>query len=196
MTYFEVFGLPRTLRIDGGELQAKFYELSRRHHPDFQQAASHEEQARALTQSALVNAAYRTLRDPIARVDYLVRLEEGRETREGSAMKPPAPPELLQEIFEIQEMLEDAKAGGLDAGGREQLAAERERLAARCREEEERLTGALSSDWDAAVPSDRPRLVTAFKEVLARRAYLRTVVDDLDAALDGTEESDVAHHRH
>src|SRR5262245_42019777 len=117
-SYFDVFGLPRKLRLDVAALQAKFYELSRRHHPDFQHAASPEVQAQALAQSALVNAAYRTLRDPIARVEYLVRLEEGRETREGGVVKPKAPPELLEEMFEIQEMLEDARAGGLDEDAR------------------------------------------------------------------------------
>ncbi|HEV8642925.1 MAG TPA: Fe-S protein assembly co-chaperone HscB, partial [Methylomirabilota bacterium] len=172
------------------------YDLSRRHHPDFQQAESPEVQARALEQSALVNTAYRTLRDPIARIEYLVRLEEGRETREGSPVKPKAPPELLQEMFEVQEMLEEAKAGGLDASGRNGVAAERERLAARCREEEERLTGSLAAEWDAAPTADRPRLVTVLKDVLARRAYLRTVIDDLDAALAEPEDSDVTHHRH
>ena len=45
MDHFEVFGLPRRLRIDGAELQRKFYELSRRYHPDFHQAAPAERQA-------------------------------------------------------------------------------------------------------------------------------------------------------
>ena len=81
--YFAVFGLSRKLAIDVAELQRKFYVLAREHHPDFHQAAAAEERARVEAVSALVNAAYRTLRDPIARVDYLVRLEEGRVTREG-----------------------------------------------------------------------------------------------------------------
>ncbi|PYM19858.1 MAG: Fe-S protein assembly co-chaperone HscB [Candidatus Rokuibacteriota bacterium] len=196
VNYFEVFGLPRTLGIDAGQLQAKFYELSRRYHPDFQQSAPPAEQERALTLSALVNTAYRTLRDPIARIEYLVRLEEGRDTREGSAVKPAAPPELLEEIFEVQEMLEDAKASGLDDEGRNRLAAERDRLVARCRQEEELLTGALAADWDEASPAGRPRVVAAFKAALATRAYLRTVIDDLEAALDPAGETDVTHHRH
>ena len=83
--FFEVFGLPRKLGIDAAELQRRFYALAREHHPDFHQAAPPEELARVEAASALVNAAYRTLRDPIARVDYLVRLEEGRETKEGAA---------------------------------------------------------------------------------------------------------------
>src|SRR5436190_23342338 len=125
MDHFEVFGLPRRLAIDTAELQRRFYELSRRYHPDFHQAAPPEEQARMLEASARLNAAYRALRDPIARVEYLVRLEEGRETKEGdetvdghgpsrSNVKPKAPPELLEEMFEIQEALQDARVGGVD----------------------------------------------------------------------------------
>lgn len=196
MNYFEVFGLPRTLAIDGAVLQAKFYELSRRWHPDYQHAAPADEQARALEQSALVNAAYRALRDPIGRVEYLIRLEEGRDTKEGAAVKPQAPPELLEEIFEIQEMLQDAKTGGLDDAARARLVAERDALSARQREETARLTGPLSARLDEAAPADRPKALEALKRSLATRAYLRTVIDDLNAALDGTQDDHVAHHRH
>src|SRR2546430_881013 len=139
MDHFEVFGLPRRLGIDTAELQRKFYELSRRHHPDFHQTAPPEEQARALEASARLNAAYRALRDPILRVEYLVRLEEGRDTKEGATVKPKAPPELLEEMFEIQEALVEAKAGGLAAAGRAVLVAQRDRLTARLRDEEARL---------------------------------------------------------
>ncbi|MEK7715780.1 MAG: Fe-S protein assembly co-chaperone HscB [candidate division NC10 bacterium] len=196
MDYFEVFGLPRRLRIDTAELQRRFYDLSRRCHPDFHQAAPAEEQARALETSARLNAAYRALRDPIARVDYLVRLEEGRETKEGAGVKPKAPPELLEEMFEIQEALEHAQAGGLDEGGRQALAAQREKLAARLVAIESTLAGPLSEAWDTTVAAERPRLITAFKDALATRAYLRTVIEDLGAALGESQDGHVANRRH
>lgn len=193
MNYFEVFGLPRKLEIDPAALQARFYELSRAWHPDFQQRASADDQARALEQSALVNAAYRALRDPISRIEYLVRVEEGRGTKEGATVKPQAPPELLEEMFEIQEMLQEAKAGGLDADGRSRLTALRDGLAERRRAEEARLTGPLSAAWDAADAGARPAALAEFKPALATRAYLGTVIDDLNAAV---EDDHVAHHRH
>ena len=196
MNYFEVFGLERRLGIDPAALQRAYYELSRRWHPDYQHAASAEAQAEALDRSALVNAAYRTLRDPVARIEYLVRLEEGRETKEGAVVKPQAPPELLEEIFEIQEALQEAKAGGLDAAGRARLAAERDTVASRYRAEEARLSGSLSAQWDAAGPGERTAVLDAFKRSLATRAYLKTVLDDLNAALDDSQESHVSHHRH
>src|SRR5262245_30883253 len=89
--YFEVFGLPRKLRIDPEALQRSFYELSRRHHPDFHQGGGADAQARALEASALVNRAYRALRDPLARVEYLIALEEGRELRERPRPRPRCP---------------------------------------------------------------------------------------------------------
>jgi molecular chaperone HscB len=195
MDYFEVFGLPRKLGIDTAALQRRFYELARAHHPDFHQSATPEQLARAEEASALVNAAYRALRDPIARAEYLVRLEEGRETKEGAAVKPQAPPELLAEMFAIQEALAEARDGGLDEGGRATLAEQGERLAARRAAEEERVRGALSEAWDAAPPADRPAVLAAIKAALATRAYLRTVIDDLAQAL-GEGDERVAHHRH
>jgi molecular chaperone HscB len=196
MDYFEVFGLPRRLRLDGAELQRRFYELSRRTHPDFHQAAPPEEQARMLEISARLNAAYRALRDPMARVEYLVRLEEGRDTREGAGAKPTAPPELLAEMFEIQEALEEARAGELDAAGRATLAAQRDALSARVREIEATLAGRLSEAWDGAQPAERRRVLEHFKEALAARAYLRTVIDDLGAALGESQDGHVANRRH
>jgi len=195
VNHFEVFGLERRLGIDAEALQRRFYELSRRYHPDFHAYATPTEQAEALAASARLNAAYRTLRDPIARIDYLVRLEEGRETKEGATDKPKAPPELLAEMFEIQEALAEAKAGGLDETTRRTLTEQRERLLARHAEEEARLIGPLSAVWDGAAPDRRPALLAAFKQALATRAYLRTVIDDLGQAL-GEGDEIVAHHRH
>jgi len=200
MDHFEVFGLPRRLGIDGAELQRTFYELSRRYHPDFHQAAPPERQAEALEASARLNAAYRALRDPIARIEYLVRLEEGRDTKEGATVKPKAPPELLEEMFEIQESLQEAKASnrseGLDPGAREALAGQRDRLVTRYREEEARLRGPLSAAWDAGTPAERTRVITGVKDALAARAYLRTVIEDIDQALGEAGEGHVSHRRY
>src|SRR5262250_837005 len=161
--YFEVFGLPRKLRIDPEALQRSFYELSRRHHPDFHQGAGAEAQARALEASALVNRAYRALRDPLARVEYLIALEEGRELREETAAK---------------------------------LREERQRLQERYQAEADALVAA-APEWDAVIDAggERRGLVERFKQRLAVRAYLRTVIDDLTQAL-GEDDGRVAHRRH
>jgi len=195
--YFEVFGLPRKLQVDLEALQRRFYELSRRHHPDFHQGAGSRAQAEALEASALVNRAYRALRDPVARVQYLIALEEGREVREETTAKPKAPKDLLAEMLEVQEALEEAKSGELSDETRGRLRAERQRLENRRRAEETALIAA-AAEWDAAVDAgqDRAPLLERFKQRLAARAYLGTVIDDLTQALGEDEGSHVAHRRH
>ena len=195
--YFTVFGLPRKLTVDGAALQRRFYELSREHHPDFHQGAAPEQQAETLARSALVNRAYRALRDPLPRVEYLTALEEGREVREGATDKPRAPRELLQEMLEVQEALEEAKAEGMSPAAGERLREERARLEARHAAEANAIVG-RAGEWDRLVEEggDRKALLEWFKQRLATRAYLRTVIDDLTEALGEREESDVSHRRH
>src|SRR4029078_7125699 len=95
--YFTCLGFPRRLTIDPQKLEAKFYELSRAFHPDFYQNKSADEQTISLTNAALLNTAYRTLRDPIERAEYLLDLEAGsvKEIRNS----PPA--DLFEEILEL-----------------------------------------------------------------------------------------------
>ncbi len=195
--YFEVFGLPRKLSLDLQELQRRFYDLSRRHHPDFHQTADALAQAASLEASALVNRAYRTLRDPLARVEYVIALEEGREVREETSAKPKPPVDLLAEMLEVQEALQEAKSEGLTAEAAARLRTERDRLEARRRAEETAVTEA-AAEWDSAVDrgADRQPLVDRFKQRLAARAYLRTVIDDLSQALGEDAETHVAHRRH
>src|SRR2546428_14046133 len=93
-----------------------------------------------------------------------------------------APPELLEEMFENQEALAEAKAGGLDEAGRAALVVQRDRLMARLGDEEIRLVGPLSQGWHAPQPAERQRLLAALKEARASRAYLPTAVADLNHA--------------
>jgi len=194
--YFEVFGLPRKLRIDPEALQRSFYELSRRHHPDFHQGAGAEAQARALEASALVNRAYRALRDPLARVEYLIALEEGRELREETTAKAKVPTDLLAEMLEVQEALQEAKASEPTEETAARLREERQRLQERYQAEANALVAA-APEWDAVIDAggERRGLVERFKQRLAVRAYLRTVIDDLTQAI-GEDDGRVAHRRH
>jgi len=112
--------LPLHLRIDLTALEKSFYELSRRLHPDRFAAKSAEEQAAALGESSRLNDAYRTLKDPIARTEYLLKLE-GVEMEEqsksateaaratGTAKKQIVPEDLLEEAFELNMQLEEMR---------------------------------------------------------------------------------------
>jgi molecular chaperone HscB len=193
---FAVFGLPRKLGIDADDLRRRFYELSREHHPDFHQSAPPAAQAAALDRSARINRAYRALRDPIGRVEHLIALEEGREGGEGAAGRPPAPRDLLEEMLEVQEALEEARSEGLGPDTRARLLGELERLAERKAAEEAAILG-RAAEWDAVVdgPGERGPLLDWFRQRLAARAYLRTVIDDLAAALGAEREAHVSHRR-
>lgn len=203
LDYFAVFGLPWKVGLDREELERRFYALSRKFHPDFFQSATPAEQAESLERSALINRAYRALRDPISRCDYLIRLELGEARADGVPAR--APVDLLEEVLEVQEALEEARAAGLRAETRARLERERKRLMARRALEEEQLLNA-GSEWDTLVdgsgrvPHDRDpvrvTLLNRMKETLAARAYLTTVIDDLSVALGEETRTDASHRRH
>src|SRR5688572_28972304 len=137
--YFTVFELPRKLQVDEEALRRRFYNLSRQHHPDFHQLAGADEQAASLADSAVINRAYRALRDPLARVEYLVALEAGSEN--SAPAKPTVTRDLLMEMMEVQEAIEAAKGAGLDAESRERLGVERRRLIERRKAMEAAIVG-------------------------------------------------------
>ena len=103
MDYFKVFSLPRLLNIDLRALEKSFHELSRKYHPDYFSTAPEEEQQQALRMTALLNDAYRTLRHPVRRIEYLLNLEGFKP--DGSKV----PKSFLMEIFEINEQMEEVK---------------------------------------------------------------------------------------
>src|SRR2546427_184911 len=129
--YFTFFGLPRKLNVNVARLEQEFYELSRKLHPDLNARADKQEQEWSLQQSSLLNDAYRTLKDPVKRTQYLLGLE-GVELEEqsksatekaraaGEVKKQIVPPDLLEEVFELNMQLEEArmnkKTGGDDPG--------------------------------------------------------------------------------
>src|SRR6266567_4017366 len=105
--FFEFFGLDAKLRVDLDELQKRFYDLSRRWHPDRFMRQSAEEQTQALQATAILNDGYRTLRDPVKRAEYLLA-EEGFPI--GEQRSKDVPPELLEEVFELNMMLEELRS--------------------------------------------------------------------------------------
>src|SRR5208283_716846 len=118
--YFAFFGLPRKLNLDITTLDKDFYELSRKLHPDVNAQAGSQEQQWSLQQSSLLNDAHRTLKDPIKRTEYLLKLE-GVELEEqskaateqarstGEIKKQIVPPELLAEVFDLNMQLEELR---------------------------------------------------------------------------------------
>ncbi len=191
LDYFTCFGLPRRLAIDTQVLEAKFYELSRAFHPDFYQNKSDAEQSISLGNSAMLNTAYRTLRDPIQRAEYLLDLEAG--SVKDIRTTPPA--DLFEEILELQDTLDEFRASNRasDAAAalREKLHADRATLEQRQRDMETQLQR-LFNQWDALqdrgeateqARAERNRILKDMRDILSNRTYVKNIVNDLVATI-------------
>jgi molecular chaperone HscB len=202
MTYFEVFSLPRHLQIDTDALEKQFYTLSRKLHPDRFASKPPAEQEAALAQSSLLNDAYRTLKDPIPRTQYLLK-QEGVELEEqskaateaaratGIEKKQIVPPELLEEVFELnmqlQEMRAAKKMGEDEPELRRDLMTAKDSFDARMVETLAELED-LWTAWDAALDAGdtgaQTRARDAMVALLNKRSYLRNLVRDVNDALE------------
>src|SRR5712691_11068357 len=120
VNYFSYFGLPPKLNLDVTTLEKDFYQLSRKLHPDLNARAASKEQEWSLEQSSRLNDAYRTLKDPIKRTQYLLQIEgiqleeQSKSANEqarasGEAKKKKVPPDLLEEVFELNMRLEELR---------------------------------------------------------------------------------------
>lgn len=175
MNYFEVFGIPKILNIDLKTLERKFHELSRKYHPDYFTTAAVEQRQQALQMTATLNDAYRTLRHPVQRAEYLVELEGFKA--DGSKV----PKSFLMEVFEINEQIEEVKAGNAT---REQIAALRGEIEARAAKFELELKDA-SLAWDNLVASSGSesqlrQQLTKLTEILSESSYIRNLQRELE----------------
>jgi len=205
--YFTFFGLPRKLNVDVAALGRDFYELSRKLHPDLNARADSKEQEWILEQSSLLNDAYRTLKDPIKRTQYLLLLE-GVELEEqskaatdqaratGETKKQIVPPDLLEEVFELNMQLEELrmqkKMGEDDPALIEEIGKQKLELEGKY----EALLHELQTYWKAwdgliereqagqpASEEERKRARDKMVDALNRRNYIRNLVRDVSEAL-------------
>jgi molecular chaperone HscB len=102
--YYDFLGIEHILDLDLKDLEQRFYSLSRKYHPDRFTLKSREQQDAALDATAILNDAYRTLRDPITRAEYLLK-ENGFDIGEQKSNN--VPPELLEEVFALNMALEE-----------------------------------------------------------------------------------------
>jgi Fe-S protein assembly co-chaperone HscB len=179
--HWAVLGVDRRLDLDRSDLERRFHGLNRRLHPDYFRLRSPEEQAISLEASAAVNTAYRALRDPVSRVEYLLELA-GMALGTAGQAKPPA--DLFEEILELQEARMELQTADPDEAPalRARLEDARSELEARRSGTEAALT-ACFPEWDAGDETTRRQVLGRMRDILATRAYLRTVLRDLGAAL-------------
>ncbi|MGB2888382.1 MAG: Fe-S protein assembly co-chaperone HscB [Candidatus Acidiferrales bacterium] len=187
-SYFVLFGLPEKLQMDAEALEAQFHKLSWKLHPDNFMRATEFERNLSLERSSELNDAYRTLRDPIVRVEYLLAQEGMR--KEG-ATKQQAPPELLEEVFELNESLDElreARASGGDLGElRSRLEVAQKNFQEKLSEVDEELESTFG-EWDHAIEKNaddaaRKAVMAKMNEVLNRRSYIRNLVANVQKEL-------------
>ena len=159
--YFRYLGVPRKLNLDIADLEQKFRSLSRHFHPDYFYNATPTERRASLERSSYLNDAYRTLRQPIARIGYLLELEGFGTTTAGQASNE-VPPALLEEVFALNEELDSVRelrnAGATADEWRGRLERARKPIEAK-REEHETHLQQLSAKWDALLDADPTRTI-------------------------------------
>lgn len=205
--YFTFFGLPYRLNLDTTALEREFYSLSRHLHPDSNAVRTSQEQEWSLQQSSSLNDAYRTLKDPISRTEYLLRLQgvrlEEQSTaatedarRTGKAKRQVVPPDLLEEVFELNVQLEEArmnkKMGEPDRNLESQLRDSQKHLREKYDGMMEELHTAWN-EWDSLVDrseqgrnvleDDHAAVRDKMVAVLNRRNYLRNLLRDIEEVL-------------
>jgi molecular chaperone HscB len=176
--YFTFFGLPKKLSIDTADLQQRFYRLSRLLHPDRYTRSSPREQQYSLEATSILNDGYRTLRDAARRAEYILR-EQGLELGQHNPRE--VPPELLEEVFDLNMQIDELRSGDEDA--RQPLQDSRGRFTSMLEETDGRLL-ALFSAYDAAAGrDDAHRALLDIRSVLTRRRYIRNLLGEVDKAL-------------
>lgn len=206
--YFTFFGLLRKLNLDVAGLEKDFYELSRKLHPDLNARASSQEQEWSLQQSSMLNDAYRTLKDPIKRTQYLLKLEgveleeqsksaTEQARSEGKLKKQIVPPDLLEEVFELNMQLEELRAqkkiGEDDPALLEEIGKQKLDLESK----QDALLEELQARWkiwDGLIQREsngqpvsdveREQLRDKMVDLLNRRNYIRNLVRDVNEVLE------------
>ena len=171
---FQLLGIPPRLGLDVDDLQKRFYALSRVLHPDRYARATPQERQYATDGSARLNDAFRSLRQPVSRAELFLR-QQGLEASEQRGKD--VPPELLEEVFELNMALEELRGG--DADARPQLESARTRFAAMLAESDSLLERQFH-EYDQA-PGPAP--LTEIRSTLNRRRYIENLIRDVNAAL-------------
>ncbi len=171
--YFEVFGLPRSLALDQNLLKQRYYELHRLLHPDRFQTSSPEERQASLRNTALINQAYRTLKDPEDRGVYWLTLHGEALGKRNQGV----PPDLAALVFETQELLEEFSQ---DPARQAEVERVREHIVERCAALRARLEEFYARFPSAAGSAELAEL----KRILSALSYLSTLLRDVERALE------------
>jgi molecular chaperone HscB len=184
--YFSFLGLPRRLNLDAPLLEERFRALSRQFHPDYFYNAPPAERRASLERSSYLNDAYRTLRQPAGRIEYLLKLE-GLAPDNPTEASRKVPPALLEEVFALNEELDEIReqrAGGAAAESwRARLERARQPIEAKRVEHEAQLQE-LAGRWDAgAADGERRAVLEALRDRFLERNYIANLLAGIEREL-------------
>jgi molecular chaperone HscB len=190
--YFAYLGVPRRLKLDPADLEARFRALSRQFHPDYFYNAAPAERRASLERSSYLNDAYRTLKAPISRIGYLLELEgiwTAADRVDGGGATKQVPAALLEEVFALNEELDEIRALRESGAPQEQwqtrLQRARQPIEAKRVEHEEQIEE-LSAKWDALVETNggsaagRPEVLNALRERMLERNYINNLLATIE----------------
>ena len=188
--YFAFMGLPRKLKIDSRLLEERFRGLSRQFHPDYFYNADPGERRASLERSSYLNDAYRTLRNPISRIEYLLKVE-GLAPGGPEQVSKQVPPALLEEVFALNEELDEIRAERASGAAAETWKARLERARAPVdakRADHESQLDKLSEQWDTAVDAnkgadERRAVLTALRDRFLERNYINNLLGGIEREL-------------
>ncbi len=191
--YFSVFGLEPQLDLDLGSLEHEFHRLSRKLHPDRFARARENEKQWSLADTALLNDAYRTLKEPIHRTEYLLKLhgaeigeEHAGKDRKGQLDPSRVPADLLEEVFDLNMQLEEMRMARKMGEADPELQTSLERAKRKFESLLEEVDQDLRTQWrawDQGDTSGRHTAQNTMVSLLHRRRYLSNLVRDVTEAL-------------
>ena len=183
--YYELLGITRSLNLSLDDLQKRYYELSRQLHPDRFMQKPEAERQRALDMSSALNDAYRTLKDPVKRAQYLLGLE-GFDI--GEQRSKDVPPELLEEVFELNMALEEMRGG--DDSARPQLEQAEKNFTKMLAETDQQLQS-FFEQYDTSKSQD---VLSQIRNVLNRRKYIQNLVSEIERTLTPSPQPPIPAH--
>jgi len=172
--FFEFFGIPEQLALDVDDLQKRFYALSRKLHPDLYTLKTEAERLCSLEGTSILNDGYRTLRDPIRRAEYVLKVH-GFEAGEQRSTN--VPPELLEEVFELNEALEEIRGG--DDSVRPQLESARNDFSEMLKSVDDE----LQQEFRTFDQTHSHEVLKKIRGILNRRKYIQNLVTEVEKEL-------------
>lgn len=107
LDHFSKLNLPIAYALTAAEIDRQYFGLQRYFHPDRFAGKSAREKTFSLQHATDLNEAYRTLKDPLLRAEYFLKLNNHPVGNDGSSTI--TDPTLLMEAMEMRENLAAAK---------------------------------------------------------------------------------------